>query len=109
VRKREQKCLPVSDHTEKSKSSNCVVENILQYHKIMTFDIENDFEDEYWENKLNSNTLWYNLHCCSSIAFKFDLKIIISVKIMKMLLIMLLIMMKMMKMMKTTKNHYHHT
>lgn len=74
VRKREQKCSPVSDYTEKSKySSNCVIKNILQYHQMMTFDLENDLKDEYWENKLNSNMPWYNLHCCSSIAFKNDL------------------------------------
>ncbi|XP_027842762.2 TELO2-interacting protein 1 homolog [Aphis gossypii] len=54
VRKREQKCSPVSDHTEKSKSSsNCVIENILQYHKMKTIDLENDFEDECWENKFS--------------------------------------------------------
>lgn len=75
VRKREQKCSPVSDHTEKSKSSsNCVIENILQYHKMKTIDLENDFEDECWENKLNSYTPWYNLHFSSSITFKIDLK-----------------------------------
>lgn len=63
VRKRVQKCSPVSDQTEKSNSSsNCVIENILQYHKMMTLDLENNLEDEYWENELNSYIPWYNLH-----------------------------------------------
>ncbi|XP_060879820.1 TELO2-interacting protein 1 homolog isoform X1 [Metopolophium dirhodum] len=56
VRKREQKCTTITDNTEKSKSSsNCVIENILGYHKMMTLDLENNLDDEYWENEINSN------------------------------------------------------
>jgi len=76
VRKREQKCATITDHIEKPKSSsNCVIENILGYHKMMTLDLENNLDDEYWENEINSNTPWYNyLHCCSLITFKINLK-----------------------------------
>uniref|UniRef100_A0A2H8TQG4 TELO2-interacting protein 1 n=2 Tax=Melanaphis sacchari TaxID=742174 RepID=A0A2H8TQG4_9HEMI len=57
MRKREQNCTPITDNVDKSKSSsNCVIENILQYHKMMTLDSENNLEDEFWENNFNSNT-----------------------------------------------------
>lgn len=75
VRKQEHKCTPVTVQVEKSESSsNCVIENILQYHKMMTLDLENNLEDEYWENKFNSDIQWYNIFYCSLITFKIDLK-----------------------------------
>lgn len=67
VRKREQKCTPIPDDIKKHKSSsNCVIENMLGYHKMMTLDLENNLDDEYWENEINSNAPRYNyLRCCS--------------------------------------------
>jgi len=66
--------MSITDHLEKPKSSsNCVIENILEYHKMMTLDLENNLDDEYWENEVNSNVSWYNyLYCYSLIAFKID-------------------------------------
>lgn len=56
VRKREQKCTSLTDCVEKPKSSNnCVIENILGYHKMMTLDLENNLDDEYWKNEADSN------------------------------------------------------
>jgi len=70
VRKWERKCTPITDNIEKSKSSNNgVIENILGYHKMITLDLKNNLDDEYWENEINSNTPRYNyLHCCSLIT-----------------------------------------
>jgi len=70
VRKREQNCAPITNDIEKPKpSSNCVIENILEYHKMMTMDLESNLDDEYWENEFNSNAPRYNLDYCFFISF----------------------------------------
>lgn len=60
VRKWQQKCTLIDKHdmTIPKASSKCVVENILEYHRMMTM----DFEDKYWEgNDNNSTQPWYIL------------------------------------------------
>lgn len=64
VRKREQKCSPISDPKENLLPlSNCAFENILEYHKMMTTDLDDNFGDEYWKSKFNSHVAWYTNHC----------------------------------------------
>lgn len=58
VRKWQQDDTLTSKQSEKPKpSSDCVVENILEYHKMTTM----DFEDESWESEKNSSTPQYIL------------------------------------------------
>lgn len=55
VVKWQQKCTTTTENLVKDKpSNNCLVENILVYHRMMTMDLE----DEYWETKNNSNVPW---------------------------------------------------
>jgi hypothetical protein len=60
VRKWQQKCALTNKHDMENPkpSSKCVVEDILEYHRLMTM----DFEDKDWEENDNSNTQpWYIL------------------------------------------------
>lgn len=55
VKWQQQKCATTTEHLEKEKPSNgCLVENMLEYHRMMTMDLE----DEYWEDKTTSNVPW---------------------------------------------------
>lgn len=60
VSKWQQKCASANESNtssiEKSKSSSkCVIEHILDYHRVMTMNLE----DEYWEeNDNNSSQPW---------------------------------------------------
>lgn len=56
VNKWQQQCTPTTEKLEKSKSSSvCVVENILEYHKMMTLDLEK----EDWESENISSAPLY--------------------------------------------------
>lgn len=53
VNKRQHKFTSTSKNVQKSKSPNkCVVEDILEYHRILTL----DFEDKFWEDDYSSVT-----------------------------------------------------
>jgi len=62
VNKWQQRSNSKFEDVPKSKSSSdCVIESILEYHKIMTM----DFEDECWKNDQNSISR-YIFSSCSS-------------------------------------------
>lgn len=46
------------DATKQKPLSNCVVENILEFHKLTTMDLN----DKYWENENDNSLPWYNLY-----------------------------------------------
>jgi len=49
----------MSKTIEQQKSShNCVIENILEFHKMITMDLKN----EYLESENNSSLPWYFVH-----------------------------------------------
>lgn len=57
VNKWQKKPTAISEDVQNSKSPNsCIVEDILEYHRIVTL----DFEDKFWEND-NSSVPWYIL------------------------------------------------
>lgn len=55
VNKQQHKVSSTSENVQKSKFPNrCVVEDILEYHRIVTL----DFKDKFWEND-DSSVPWY--------------------------------------------------
>lgn len=49
VNKWQQKCASTIENDKLKPPSNCVVENILEYHKTVNLDLEDDF----WKRKIN--------------------------------------------------------
>lgn len=66
VKKWQQKCASITKNVEKAKpSNNCVIENILAYHKMMTC----NFDDEHWECEDNSNISRYIFYSILTIMY----------------------------------------
>jgi len=57
VNKWQRRSLPTTTETvdESKPLSDCVVENILEFHRMITMDLD----DAYWESKNNCNISWY--------------------------------------------------
>lgn len=69
LNKCQQKCISTIENVEKLKSSsNCVFEDILEFHKMTTMDLEN----EHWNNENDSNIpLYLYLHIVYIISIYF--------------------------------------
>lgn len=66
VNKQQHNLTSTSKNVQKSKSPNkCVVEDILEYHRIVTL----DFEDKFWENDYDydNSVPWYNFFVYTSV------------------------------------------